>query len=257
MTNWIVPANPNLYNVRSAFSELQTLHWNIGKMKSIKDGDHVYIYESHTSKEIIIKATVIKSDVTRNHIDDSKYTLGDKDFSKLGPWMELKIDNELDYDLTLSKLRAHGLKGNIQGIRSMPDGVSSYIDGILDNSNDYRNAFSDTTTTFQDGKITRTYSTKYERNPKNREAAINYLGLNCQVCGFNFSSTYGDIGKDYIEVHHLKPLYTLDTPKTIDPQKDLAVLCANCHKMIHRKISDRNTILSVEELKERLIQNNS
>lgn len=68
--------------------------------------------------------------------------------------------------------------------------------------------------------------------------------LNCDICGFNFLKTYGDIGADYIECHHTKPLSELehDEKSTI---KDLALVCANCHRMLHRK----RPWLSIKQLK--------
>jgi 5-methylcytosine-specific restriction protein A len=61
------------------------------------------------------------------------------------------------------------------------------------------------------------------------------LGYKCQVCGFEFDKHYGNIGLGYIEAHHLKPISELkDTRIPMNPIKDFAVLCANCHRMIHR-----------------------
>ena len=61
-------------------------------------------------------------------------------------------------------------------------------------------------------------------------------GYTCQICGFNFLKFYGEIGRDYIEAHHLTPLHELppDMPIRLSPKDDFAVLCANCHRMIHR-----------------------
>ena len=58
--------------------------------------------------------------------------------------------------------------------------------------------------------------------------------LVCEVCGFDFEMTYGSRGQQFIECHHTKPLSELKTGETtrID---DLALLCSNCHRMIHRK----------------------
>ena len=104
----------------------------------------------------------------------------------------------------------------------------------------------------QEGKKIRIYTTKYERNPLNRKQAIRIHGTKCMVCGFDFATTYGDIGRDFIEVHHTKPLYSLDEETTVDPETDLVCVCSNCHRMIHRK---RNVILSLEELRD-IIQKN-
>jgi hypothetical protein len=58
--------------------------------------------------------------------------------------------------------------------------------------------------------------------------------LRCEVpgCGFDFEAVYGAIGAGYAQVHHLRPLGEAMTPvKTT--LGDLAVVCANCHAMIH------------------------
>jgi 5-methylcytosine-specific restriction protein A len=60
-------------------------------------------------------------------------------------------------------------------------------------------------------------------------------GHTCEVCTTNFSETYGALGAGYIEAHHLKPLASLKGTKVaMDPIADFAVLCANCHRMVHR-----------------------
>ena len=58
----------------------------------------------------------------------------------------------------------------------------------------------------------------------------------CQDCGFAYPSRCGKLGEGFIEAHHLGPISSLveDMPVTYDPKKDFAVLCANCHRMIHR-----------------------
>ena len=93
---------------------------------------------------------------------------------------------------------------------------------------------------------------EYERNSTNRNEAIKIHGTRCMACGFDFEATYGEIGKNYIEVHHTKPLYSLEQETIVNPRTDLVCLCSNCHRMIHRK---RDSILTLEELKE-IIANN-
>ena len=67
------------------------------------------------------------------------------------------------------------------------------------------------------------------------EKAKCILGYKCEVCELDFSEKYGEIGKGYIEAHHLTPLHTLKGKKvSLNPETDFAVLCANCHRMIHR-----------------------
>lgn len=87
----------------------------------------------------------------------------------------------------------------------------------------------------KEGKKTAYYTTKYERNSRNRDAAIQIHGLKCQICGFDFEEIYGEIGRNFIEVHHKKPLYSIDEEIQINPEKDLICVCSNCHRMLHRR----------------------
>ena len=57
--------------------------------------------------------------------------------------------------------------------------------------------------------------------------------LACEVCGFDFEETYGTIGKEFAECHHLQPISELTDRKSVR-LADLAILCANCHRMIHQ-----------------------
>lgn len=57
--------------------------------------------------------------------------------------------------------------------------------------------------------------------------------LACEVCGFDFEVTYGKRGSGFIECHHIIPLH--ETGERITRLDDLALICANCHRMIHRQ----------------------
>jgi 5-methylcytosine-specific restriction protein A len=75
---------------------------------------------------------------------------------------------------------------------------------------------------------------RYERSPANRAACIAHYGTACQGCGFDFLSTYGELGEGYIEVHHRTPVSQMGDGYYVDPVSDLIPLCANCHAMVHR-----------------------
>jgi 5-methylcytosine-specific restriction protein A len=57
--------------------------------------------------------------------------------------------------------------------------------------------------------------------------------LYCEACGFDFETVYGERGAGYIECHHVVPLHEAGEGRT--KLKDLALICANCHRMIHRR----------------------
>lgn len=55
----------------------------------------------------------------------------------------------------------------------------------------------------------------------------------CEACGFDFFAVYGELGRSFIEVHHRTPLHV--SGATESGLADLALLCSNCHRMVHRR----------------------
>lgn len=101
------------------------------------------------------------------------------------------------------------------------------------------------TTGITEGGVKKTFSTTYERDPRLRRAALKIHGYSCLACGFNFEDHYGQVGKNFIEVHHMIPL--AEGERESDPN-NLIPLCSNCHRMIHRlynKIENRDEALDV------------
>ena len=64
----------------------------------------------------------------------------------------------------------------------------------------------------------------------------------CEACGTDMGERYGPLGEGYIEAHHRIPVASLKAGETTR-LSDLAALCPNCHRMIHR-----NDLMSVEDL---------
>jgi len=80
---------------------------------------------------------------------------------------------------------------------------------------------------------------------KKKQTALEREGkLSCEVCGFDFKTVYGEIGQGFIECHHKVPLSNINA-KTVTKMDDLALVCANCHRMLHRKLDS----FSVADLK--------
>jgi predicted HNH restriction endonuclease len=81
---------------------------------------------------------------------------------------------------------------------------------------------------------------KRERKFRERKLAetkkANGGRLICEVldCQFDFYEKYGELGAGFAEVHHKKPLGEAPKRGQVMQLSDLAVVCANCHRMIHR-----------------------
>ena len=94
--------------------------------------------------------------------------------------------------------------------------------------------------------VTRVEVNKYEHSPDARRVCVAHHGTSCAACGFSFEIAYGEIGKDFIPVHHLVPVSQLGSGYELDPITDLVPLCANCHAMAHHGV---RTPRSVAELR--------
>jgi len=97
---------------------------------------------------------------------------------------------------------------------------------------------------------------RIERDSSAAKEAKRVHGHVCQGCQLNFAQVYGPIGAGYIEAHHLTPLAELpeDVPVKQDPKTDFAVLCANCHRIMHRKggpktVADLRVLHRLSELR--------
>lgn len=55
--------------------------------------------------------------------------------------------------------------------------------------------------------------------------------LACEACGIDFGEMYGDFADGYIECHHRTPLHVSGPTSTT--LADLALICANCHRVVH------------------------
>jgi len=107
--------------------------------------------------------------------------------------------------------------------------------------------------TAEEGGVLYRRHLRRERDPEIRRKKIadtkrRGLPVACEVCRFDFGRFYGPRGVDYIECHHRIPLHVTGPTRThID---DLALLCSNCHRMIHRA----TPWLTVDELREMVLQ---
>jgi 5-methylcytosine-specific restriction protein A len=86
-----------------------------------------------------------------------------------------------------------------------------------------------------EGAVQKVEVNRYERDRRNRAAAIAIHGLSCSACGMSFERVYGDVGVGYIEVHHITPVSDMGANYLVNPATDLVPLCSNCHSMVHRQ----------------------
>ena len=92
---------------------------------------------------------------------------------------------------------------------------------------------------FQEGALKlRTHLVRERNSSAVQEAKRHFKSthdgkLFCEVCGFDFTEKYGEIGEGFIEAHHIVELSRTEGIHDIKPS-DFAMVCSNCHSMLHR-----------------------
>lgn len=88
-----------------------------------------------------------------------------------------------------------------------------------------------------DGALKVSDHKKRERRDRNSKLVRDIkttLGYRCQGCEVALDATYGDIGRKFIEAHHLTPISQAPDQGVQLTELDFAVLCPTCHRIIHR-----------------------
>ena len=162
------------------------------------------------------------------------------------------------------RTRFETMYGSLQTRTSLPSGDISLDEFLRDllNLADFRKTADDLSTAFSqienevfpEGRRIERLHRSRERSSrlvalaKEKHSRANGGKLPCEVCGFDFREKFGDRGTHFIEAHHKVPLKRLSKMKTRETRvEDLAMVCANCHRMLHR-----NPLASIEGLRNTL-----
>jgi len=91
---------------------------------------------------------------------------------------------------------------------------------------------------FPEGRIIERLHRAKERSAraarvKKQQVLAKTGALKCEACTFDFQKFYGDYGVGFAECHHIRHLQELRRKSTIKLE-DLSIVCANCHRMLHR-----------------------
>jgi len=132
----------------------------------------------------------------------------------------------------------HGIGGGVWGLRDMDPLNPANRDGLVESVETYIAA---------EGAATLRTHLRRERSKSLIQRFKKQLEVvACSVCDFDFERTYGELGFGFIEAHHKVPVARLE-PGAKTRLEDLAAVCSNCHRMLHR-----SGCLSIEELRSRL-----
>lgn len=227
--------------------------WSVVSHKKIQPGDRAFLMKLG----IELKGIMGSGYVTTRPFLSKHWSGEDRLVHKVLIDFEILLNPISEPLLSLDELKQGGLKkvnwtpqaSGIEIKQEFVDELEAVWFDFLKGKNIKSNPFTEADKAFQkeytEGTPSDVNVTRYERNPHARKVCIDHYGLTCVVCGMNFQEVYGEIGKDFIHVHHLRQVATIGKEYKIDPVKDLRPVCPNCHAMIHRRIGP----YTIEEIK--------
>jgi 5-methylcytosine-specific restriction enzyme A len=269
INTWIFQGNPNVFDIDNYVQDNKFIWWSIRQEHFADEfniNDTVFLWKSDGGKKgtggVLAKCKVVSLPVNRTDDSSSEEYWHTDDWSNSYLAIKLEVqevklsegfisrvsllEHPILKDLLIHRLRqqtnyllSHEHGTELDKMWSLSNNKSQFeidIEAELAEDDDF----------YSDGAVKTYYGKRYERNPVNREKAIEIHGLNCVCCGFNFEEVYGERGKDFIEVHHINPLSTIKGEMNINPETDLVPVCSNCHRMIHRR---KDNVITVMELK--------
>lgn len=127
---WVIPCNVKYYDVRGAFAKLNRLDWKQSN-KNMAVNDIIYIYVGAPYSAILYKCLVTKANIAEVEIDDREFRINGDNYDNYGNHMELQLLAAYPNDLiTKDKMAELGVKGKIQGPRSVIPELKAFIDAI-------------------------------------------------------------------------------------------------------------------------------
>lgn len=254
---YLLTWNPKNYDWRDLPDQVRSLgagvrlvlKWSCGNTKRVPAGARVFLLRQGVEpKGIVASGYVTEPTFEDSHWDVSRAARGDK-----ARYIRFAVDSLLDpygtpplridesSPLPLGELAINvGSSGTL-----IPSHVAEALTLAWTGHASQRGTLwvpMDPEVSALEGEQRRRYTIHRTREWSLRDARIEQAKrshpegrLCCEVpgCGFDFERRYGALGKDYAQVHHKLPL--AETNELVRTRlDDLAVVCANCHQMIHR-----------------------
>lgn len=248
MKTWIVPYKESTFLIEAALKanlnkeDNETfVDWR--QSNDFAKGDVVFIYKTLPESRIRYKMEVTKVDLSFDEATDKEIFWKDKTifYDGIGAYNYVRFRLLVEYPeemFKLETLQRNGIKGNIRSVMECKDEqLLAFLNGVVTYNEipDRRDEGVSENDELAEGAVHEIVMNHYERSAKARAACLAAKGYRCAVCGMDFESTYGEIGRRFIHVHHIVPISSIGQEYVVDGERDLVPVCPNCHNMLHRK----------------------
>jgi len=210
----------------------------------VQHGDRVYILATRGGKIVLVGRIVVSEVLGRRAAerrlghpafpapDQIIGTGSSMDLDRIVPEKDARrIERASGKKLKFAPDRYAVVARSLLSTGEITEASAALLDALLDGAVEVELP----ATSFPEGKRREVNHKTVERSAKVRAQALRFHGTTCQVCEFSFADGYGELGVGFAEVHHLRPLAAAGGSIMVDPAKDVAVVCANCHRMLHRR----------------------
>lgn len=250
MRNWIVKGKPSENDWDEMLVPGTRELWHARhRPRHAAAGDRVFFWESSPKRRLIALGRITGPDEGK---DENGRGLFELEYST----------RRLASPLTIGRLRRIPALLDASFLKAGPSGTvfpltdsqaEALLDALVDANPEVLRAWSDagpevylsTNLATLEGIASEIRVLKRSRSRKLRNLAIDRSGGVCEACGVDFSKLCDNLGLHALHVHHRLQLALGDVPR-VTTEGDLAVVCANCHAMIH---SNRSRAMPVEQLK--------
>ncbi len=260
MTTYLITWNPKKWhwwdNLGDTFERSGEYHfgrWSCGNSKSIRPDDRVFLIRLGQEPRGIVASGWADSEPWEGpHWDKSK-----SDAGKKALYIDVRFDvlfNPGTEKILPRKNLSIGILGKMHwdsqqsGIR-IPDDVAAKLEEEWEAFVSFgRQPIPVVEPSAIEGLRTEAVSYVRGRSRQLRDAALEEADGVCAVCETDYKQLLNGKGVRVLQVHHRKQLAATDSPR-VTRLSDLAVVCANCHMLIHM---DLKKALSIKQLKEML-----
>lgn len=244
MNEWIIPANPNVYDLVGAFAKYGLITWSFKPAAHI--GDVIYARFTGVDADTIYKCVVEKVGVAEADAIGAEFWNQSYDYDRTRQNVNLRlIDAAEDEGLRFAALTEHGLSGTHQVPYRLVEPLKPYIESFFDfttetqgntvidrlsdqvNVDDILESLRQLSSMMPPARIALIVQ-KIARNPRIAQLVKERERHICEICGR--PPFLQKNGKPYAEADHIRPLggntHGLDSPENI------RCICAQCHAVI-------------------------
>jgi len=207
--------------------------WSCGTVKGIQKRDRIFLMRQSVEPRGIFASGFAASTVFEDgHWDHDLDAAGKK-----ANYIDVRFDHLFNPEdqivprLELKKLGKMHWDAEMSGTR-IPDDVADKLEMEWSRFVKQAPDVNEFEPLAVEGLLTETIHYSRGRSEALRKQALAKANGVCAACETDFKKLWNGKGVRVLQVHHLKQMASSDTPR-LTKLSDLAVVCANCHMLIH------------------------